>query len=582
MKRLLAVLVVLFCGAAGPLPAAAGAGNDHAKTVADGALTVPPAAIAAGNDYWARLGVPPPQGGFILSHPWSSPWSGRSLIVPAPWFEQALDTYRRHTQDGTPWSIDAAALRRDLPILHLVMEKNYSGWETAARRGWNWNDWFRRWDEMLASHGDRSIPDRQAFAPWFAYQAFQIDSHSGPSVPSRRGNIIYSRSAMLSNAPRAPCTSLTTADGKQHPLQPDDAAQQPHAVQAWNGAGLWAAHYLVYPSSLGDADAVACGGQRIALVSFWSGSSGFSEAPATQASIAALSAGKKGLAVYSTPAPGIGYLRLAAFDDAGDAALTKLLPHLPAAAGHEKLLIVDLRGNDGGGAPVDSLSRWIPEKQLAPRFTQVGKRSCLYPGLWFNLGQVLSLGTSHVAAKDMREMERGYARAIGAPAATACPVSFQTTKGKWNYTQHHFVQDWRGRRPRLLVLVDHGCASDCEYMAWLLAQLPGTVIAGSNTFGVTGFTQPGFLLLPHTRVAFQVATSRSDEYGDGRSENGYGLDVDVALTTASDWSAPSILALAHRLAAGAPTTAAACSRSRPEGRPAAATRCRPAATADAR
>jgi C-terminal processing protease CtpA/Prc len=251
--------------------------------------------------------------------------------------------------------------------------------------------------------------------------------------------------------------------------------------------------------------------------------------------------------LYATPAPGIGYLRLAEFNDAGNEALAKLLPKLPASAGHEKLLIVDLRGNDGGGAPLSLLSRWIPVKQVQRRFTQIGKRSCLYPGLWFNLGQVLSLGMKHPATADVREMEAAYARGIEAPATTDCRTTFDTTRGKWNYLQHHFVRTWRGQRPRLLVLVDNACASDCEYMTWMLAQLPGTVIAGGNTFGVTGFTQPGFLLLPHTRIAFQLATSRSDNYGDGRSENGYGLDVDVTLPTRADWSKRSIIALAKKL-----------------------------------
>lgn len=77
----------------------------------------------------------------------------------------------------------------------------------------------------------------------------------------------------------------------------------------------------------------------------------------------------------------------------------------------------------------------------------------------------------------------------------------------------------------------------------------GQVIAGSNTFGSNGFTQPGFMLLPHTQIIFRVATSRSEVYGDGRSENGYGLDVDVALPNVADWSAQSILALARQLAA---------------------------------
>lgn len=555
MKSVLAVLIILLLGASSQLPATSavpGPGS-RPESAEDAALTLSPAAIAEGNAYWMKLGVTPPKGGFMVARPWSPPWSGRSLIVPAPWFEQAFHSAKNDAKSKTPMPIDAKALRKDLPILRLVLEKNYSGWETAARRGWNWNEWFQRWDRMLASYGGKSIADRQAFAPWFAYEDFQIDSHSGPEVPSRFGNIIISRSAMLSDAPRAACTSLRLTGSIQHPLSADDKAQQPHAVEYWNGKTLKSASYLVYPSSLGTAEGLTCGDQRITLTPFWNPYTALAKpAPATSASVAGLSGGQHGLSVYNTPALGIGYLRLATFNDAGDEALAQLLPHLPESAGHEKLLIVDLRGNDGGGAPVDSLARWIPLKQLDGRLTRVSKRSCLYSGLWFNLGQVLSLGTRHASAKDMHEMESSYAHGIGAPATMHCPVSFPTSAGKWTYAQHHFVRAWHGRRPRLLVLVDQGCGSDCEFMTWLLAQLPGTVIAGRNTVGVIGFTQPGFLLLPHTHIAFQLATSRSDGYGDGRSEDGYGLDVDVALPTAADWSAPSILALAQELVTPSP------------------------------
>lgn len=522
----------------------------------DKAMTVSAADRAAADSYWEKLGVTPPKGGFVTSHPWSPPWSGRSLIVPATWLAQTLHNAAQHARSKTPMMIDASALRADLPILRMVLEKNYSGWNVAAKDGWDWNKWFKDWDDMLAAHGDQRIPDDQAFAPWFTYEKFQLDSHSGPAIPARFGKLVTSQSALLATTPRAACTTLETADGAQHALNPKDAATQPHAVERWNGRTLQPASYVVYPSSFGKAKTTLCGGRQIATTPFQSGDVSLGRPGAALAqSFAVLGGHQKGLAIYNVPAPGIGYLRLAQFNDAGNEALTNLLPKLPRSAGHEKLLIVDLRGNDGGGAPLDLLSRWIPVKQIKQQFTQTGKRSCLYPGLWFNLGQVLSLGMKHASRSDVRKMQAAYTHGIDAPATTSCPTTFETRQGKWTYLQHHFVRKWRGQRPRLLVLVDNQCGSDCEYMAWMLAQVPGTVIAGSNTFGVTGFTQPGFLLLPHTRIAFQLATSLSDNYGDGRSENGYGLDVDVALPTPSDWSGKSILALAERLA-GPPITAA--------------------------
>lgn len=512
-------------------------------------LTVSAKAKAANLAWWKSLGVAPPRGGFVLTHPWAKPWSGRSLVVPAAWIRQSRQVFVQHLRSGTPLMVNAAALRADLPILHVVMEKGYSGWEIAARKGWDWDAWFRKWDAMLAAHGDESIPDGTAFAPWDAYERFQIDSHSGPIVPSVVGHDIHSRSALLASVPQASCSRMETADGTWHPLSPADRSQQPHAVERWNGTALEDASYIVYPSSLGTAKSVTCGGKAIAATPFWSPyAAGVREGlKGLGRSVAALSGGEHGLAVYAALAPDIGYLRLAAFVDVGDEALAKLLHRLPASAGHEKLLVVDLRGNGGGNAPVDLLSRWIPVKQMARQSLQVHKRSCLYPGLWFNLGQMLALQVKPPATEDFRQTMADYTRGLDAPPSVNCPVSFTTVPGQWRYTGHHFVSRWQGGHPRLLVLVDSECGSDCEYMAWLLAQLPGTVIAGSNTYGLIGFTQPGVLLLPHTRVAFDMATSHTDEYGDGRSENGYGLDVDIVLPAEADWSRHSVLALARKL-----------------------------------
>lgn len=545
-RRCVLVAATLVCGTA--MAASAQTSPDASSLPA---ITVPVTDRATADAWWKRYGITPPQGGFVLAHPWTKPWSGRSLVVPPTWLEQANELDIRHIRAKTPLLINAAALRADLPILRMVLEKDYSGWETATEKGWDWNAWFEQWDAMLATHGEHAIPDGQAFAPWFAYEDFQIDSHSGPHIPSRYGKIIHSDSALLARKPSSICTRLQTTDGAWHHLAARDPAQQPHAVERWTGTMLQATSYMVYPSSFGTAKNVVCGDDTIAATPFWSPyAHDRAKSPLAQ-SVASLSGGKKGLAIYHTLAPGIGYLRLASFADAGDEALAKLLPTLPESAGHEKELIVDLRGNDGGNAPIKLLSRWIPIEKISGQLTQIGKRSCLYPGLWFNLGQMLALRVKPPVTPGFREMMDVYMRGLSAPPSTACPVSFKTTSGTWRYTDHQFVRHWQGPYPRLLVLVDDECGSDCEYMTWMLAQLPGTVIAGENTFGVTGFTQPGFLLLPHTRIVFQLATSRTDSYGDGRSENGYGLDVDVVLPVQTDWSKHSLLALAEKLIAPA-------------------------------
>lgn len=523
-------------------------GNDN-KPVSDPSLTVPASAISASKAFWKKRGITSPQGSFVLKHPWSPPWSGRSLVVPVTWIKQGHETLTRHLKSGKPEMIKASALRKDLPILHMVLKKNYSGWEIAAKKGWDWNAWFTRWDTMLAARGSQKIPASKAFAPWYAYERFQIDAHSGPHIPAMVDQIAHSESAMLKHAPDGPCTRLQTTDGKWHDLDTKDPAQQPHSVRKWNGKALVPASDVVYPSTWGTAQDIACSGQTIATKPFWSPypEKRTSRAVKLTRSIAALSGGQKGLALYHTVAPGIGYLRLASFVDAGNQALAKLLPKLPASAGHEKVLIVDLRGNGGGSAPLGSLSRWVPVDKITRKMSKTRKRSCLFPGLWFNLGQMLGFRMKPPGSDGFRQTMKVYAKGLSAPPVTTCPVSFKTTRGQWAYTDHHFARHWHGSRPRLLLLVDNMCGSDCEGMIWYLAQLPGTVIAGQNTYGLIGFTQPGEFMLPHTHVFFGVATSYIDAYGDGRSANAYGLDVDVVLPAQADWRKSSILALARAL-----------------------------------
>jgi C-terminal processing protease CtpA/Prc len=102
----------------------------------------------------------------------------------------------------------------------------------------------------------------------------------------------------------------------------------------------------------------------------------------------------------------------------------------------------------------------------------------------------------------------------------------------------------QGRR-RILALVNNGCGSDCELMTYLLASLPETVVVGSNTYGVAQYIQPGYSVLPRTRLSFRMALGTSDLYGDQRSLDGYGLDVDVVLATEASATPEAILRLAR-------------------------------------
>jgi C-terminal processing protease CtpA/Prc len=131
------------------------------------------------------------------------------------------------------------------------------------------------------------------------------------------------------------------------------------------------------------------------------------------------------------------------------------------------------------------------------------------------------------------------------PSPAGCPRSVKHTIARINYRDRHYRPDAPGMR--IIALVDNGCGSDCEFLVETLATLPETVVVGENTFGVAQFIQPGYAMLPHTGLPFRIALGVSDAYGDGRSFDGYGFDVDIVLAEKRDWKMERLEALAERL-----------------------------------
>ena len=82
---------------------------------------------------------------------------------------------------------------------------------------------------------------------------------------------------------------------------------------------------------------------------------------------------------------------------------------------------------------------------------------------------------------------------------------------------------------RIIALVNSRCGSDCELLTEMPVSLPGTIVVGANTYGLYQLIQPGYSVLPHTGLRYRIEHGRSDPYGDNRSVDGYGLDVDVVL-----------------------------------------------------
>jgi hypothetical protein len=334
------------------------------------------------------------------------------------------------------------------------------------------------------------------------------------------------------------------ADGEDHTFQINakDPAQLPKKSKVIDGAEMRerSGYYFSYPARRGNASAIQCGGQWIAARTI-------DDAHRGQA-IADLAQKPAGEPSYRAVSETIAYLRLPDFSKENGEKLRALLPTLPETAGHEKLLIVDLRGNGGGDAPVEELGRWLDIAAVRPAF-KFGRRqpkSCLYDALRWGYTQVTTQGLKPPISAALRADLQRQLDGLFERSPEGCPVKIEEEHAAWNYRQHVFPAAAPKSKPRLLVLIDNGCGSDCEYLAYVLAASPGSIIAGQNTYGVGQFIQPGYFILPRSRVKMRIALGMSDSYGDGRSFDGYGLDVDLVLADEASRTAAGILKLAER------------------------------------
>jgi hypothetical protein len=492
-------------------------------------VQVPKSEIDAENARWASLGVHL-SSSIVLSQPYRAPYSNHSFVVPWSWYENFYAAYKAHHD----YPVIASDLRGDLPVLRLLMQKTYAGYRTAADRGWNWDRWFAQWDAQLKARGNARLSLTQAFAPWARLEAFQLDNHSG--VPSVTSFVSGSLSAVLETAPRHACTSLTMSDGHSIALNPRDAGQLPHQIQAWNGSALSPVSYVSYPRRNGAAASVQCGDRiplRMALDD---------EVPGHENPLQI-----SGKPSYEELADGIAYVRLPTFTDQNDDSITDLFSKA-ANIGKERVVLLDLRGNQGGNAPISILNTWFAESAIedARDQSQISTQSCFRTALVFNLQQQLASSLKPPASTGVTRYLQDLADMLSSPSD--CNVVPQEHRSGSTLRDHAFsLKPQDPDEPRIIAIVDNGCGSDCEYMAYVLAKLPNTVIAGTSTYGVMGFTQPGYFVLPNTRVPFRLALSRSDAYGDGRSVDGYGITVDVLLATAQSQSRSSLLALARAL-----------------------------------
>jgi hypothetical protein len=485
---------------------------------------VPPAQRAAIDTRYRSFGIAIPPGGIVLPDPYATPYSGRSFVVPASWFADFV----KKSASGTEL-VSARALRMDLPILHMLLKQAYPGYALAESRGWDWDTWFREWDERLARAGDARLLPSEAVKPWSALEDFQLDNHSRPLIP---GLLSVSVSARLDAVPSGTCESLQMSDGQRFALASGDPGQQPHAVDSWDGSKFAPAWYVSYPQRYGAAASVTCNGVPISLTTI--------AQPRVTVS----------KPVYQKVANGIVYIRTPqSFSYQNDRAFDAVLPPISDAAG-ERVVVLDLRSNGGGAAPIGVLKRWYSPHEIA-RAVQPGdtytSKSCLATALWFNAGQSMAASLKPPVDPSIRELLQMQVDAIAATPAGRCRVQWITHRGVVHAPHHFTVARADDSQTRVIALVDDHCGSDCEALTLALSRLPDTVIAGTSTAGVMGFSRPGMFVLPYSRVPFMLALARTDPYGDSRSIDGYGIPVDVLLATPQSQSMTSIIALAQAL-----------------------------------
>jgi hypothetical protein len=482
-------------------------------------------------EWLTSLGLKVPEGGPLLDAPFTPPFTPRSFLAPTSWWRQPQ-----------PRDVAANALRQDVALLRVVMEKAYGGWASAQKRGWDWKRWFEEWDQELAAKGTAKLALPDALAPFGRLEAVQLDNHSGPvGLPFFASG---SRTAVLDAAPAGTCTQMRTVDGATFTLDQADPAQAPKKslILLDVNAPEREAWYLAYPAKRGIVNGVLCGMKWITARPTW--------AHSKRLLIAHLAGTASDSPSYRAVSKDMGYLRLPSFNKENGELLRQLPGSLPESAGHEKLLIIDLRSNEGGDAPMQALERWIDVPSVQRAIQGLGgyrPQSCLYTALRWGYEQETIRGLNPPLGDGLRDNLQKELDGLFAPPVAGCPVSVRETKTAWGYREHRVTTQPPAGKPRLLVLVDNECGSDCEFLTYMLAAESGSVIAGENTFGVGQFIQPGYFILPNTRLQFRIALGMSDFYGDGRSMDGYGLDVDVVLPSEEAQGAPAILRLAGRL-----------------------------------
>jgi hypothetical protein len=502
---------------------------------------------------------------FLLAAPFAEPLNERSMIVPPAWLLRS--------SGYNPWDgVDAKLFKKDVEYFHILMKYRYGGYHRAEQFGWNWDTFFSDWLRLLDAAGDRRISFDEATAPLNKFKEFQIDNHThfltrippGGPTPEEFDTFLLnfaqpSQTYVLAESPGGSCESATLASGSSIELVTIDQGQQPRAVKIVTAfSSLFETRYYLSQPIQRDLVSVTCGGKVIPLTKVFSPSY-----PARLENIGTLATQDSERAIIRHLSDGIAYLRLPTFsDDMSPTCTSSQQILIPDGFGKEKILVIDLRNNHGGdfvGCAKKALSPWITlsEEMVRRTFSKTTRRSCLVRSTTY--GPVDTMGWIPAAERivnngltdDLRqEIQSATDDIFASPAGAACQWKDEVTTSPLNMSQHTGREFFEASpdQLRLILLVDNYCGSDCEAAVQSLTMTFPTLIVGTNTMGICQYTVPRTSILPFTNTQVRIAEGMSELFGDQRSVDGFGLPVDLLLTTKESQSAHGIEDLVLKLA----------------------------------
>lgn len=462
-----------------------------------------------------KISLPP---GLPPQTPYAIPLLKYPFIVPSSWFENIEKK-----------NVNPLDLKKDLIYLYEAFKKSYPGRKDKPTEGKELKVFFEKWGKYLADQKGSKLGIKKAFAPFFERQASTIDNHTGPWGVK---NIKWEgRSYVLKNYNGDDCYGHFDSDQDF----PTDKKINIYPVQLVNRHSVQEGHYFSAPSKFKRLTGIICHSKKWdstpvqhpgyqeqlknigRLVNAIKGGSYISRLWSN------LRLGAIGNRPWLLHYSQIQYIRIPTLSyENGEILLSQAFRKKIKTS---PITIIDVRANGGGDAsPIfELLAPLFGKSNLlqASNFKRKLKESCVTDSLRWGFAQIMLRGISETISDGLRK------RIQDLVPKEKCHDSLSISE------EHRFYLDRNKYMPKskgkFIVLTDRYCASDCEFLVFLLSAFNNTKIVGESTFGLAQYIRPGLLFLPNSRVVFQMATGESDLYGDGREFDGHGLHVDYLL-----------------------------------------------------